>query len=96
MKVVDDVVAGNIVGPSTAHSSVNRRNTNRITESLILAAVDETVHLDGVYFLLRREPSVLLKALSGSKDSGSQKRKRDVIRSMNGNDEKEDEKREGT
>ena len=35
-------------------------------DALLSAAIDETVHLDGVYFLLRREPDMLHKLLSSS------------------------------
>ena len=34
-----------------------------VTEALLSAAIDEEVHLDCVYFLLRREPDLLLKLL---------------------------------
>ena len=34
------------------------------TEALIMAAIDENIHLDCVYFLLRREPDILHKLLS--------------------------------
>jgi len=36
-----------------------------IVEALMEAAVDENVHLDCSYFLLRREPDVLVRLLSG-------------------------------
>jgi hypothetical protein len=35
-----------------------------IMEALVMAAVDENVHLDCLYFLLKREPDVLVKLLS--------------------------------
>jgi hypothetical protein len=35
-------------------------------EALLSAAIDETIHLDSVNFLLRREPDVLQKFLSSS------------------------------
>ena len=35
-----------------------------IADALITAAIDETIHLDCVYFLLRREPDILHKLLS--------------------------------
>ena len=35
-------------------------------DALLSAAFDETVHLDGVYFLLRRDPDMLHKLLSSS------------------------------
>jgi hypothetical protein len=62
-----------------------------IAEALVMAAIDERIDLDGVYFLLRREPDVIQKLLSsthvaaaGTMDSStnkvnrgdSQKRKR--------------------
>ena len=39
-------------------------------EALFVAATDERIHLDGVYFLLRREPDVLAKLLSVECDPG--------------------------
>jgi hypothetical protein len=35
-------------------------------EALVMSAIDETVRLDCVYFLLRREPDVLQKLLSST------------------------------
>ena len=32
-------------------------------DALLLAAIDDTIHLDGVYFLLRRQPDVVLTQL---------------------------------
>ncbi|OEU11617.1 hypothetical protein FRACYDRAFT_244735 [Fragilariopsis cylindrus CCMP1102] len=40
-----------------------------VADALLSAAVDENVHLDCVYFLLRRQPDVLLKLLSSSSSS---------------------------
>jgi hypothetical protein len=37
-----------------------------VVEALIMSAIDESVHLDCVYFLLRREPDVLQKLLSST------------------------------
>ena len=37
-----------------------------ISEALVMAAIDEDIHLDCVYFLLRREPDVLVELLSPS------------------------------
>jgi hypothetical protein len=37
-----------------------------VVEALIMAAIDENIHLDCVYFLLRRQPDVLIKPLSRS------------------------------
>ncbi|MGK3751316.1 MAG: hypothetical protein ACI8RD_003617, partial [Bacillariaceae sp.] len=35
-----------------------------IAEALVMASADKNVHLDCVYFLMRREPDVLQKLLS--------------------------------
>jgi hypothetical protein len=35
-------------------------------DALITACIDENIHLDCVYFLLRKEPDVLQKLLSSS------------------------------
>ena len=35
-----------------------------VVEALITAAIDEDIHLDCVYYLIRREPNVLQKLLS--------------------------------
>ena len=40
-----------------------------VADALLLAAVDENVHLDCVYFLLRRQPDVLVELLSLSSSS---------------------------
>jgi hypothetical protein len=32
-----------------------------IAEALVIAAIDDNIHLDGVYFLMRRHPDLLLK-----------------------------------
>ena len=37
-----------------------------MADALLSAAIDENVHIDCVYFLLRREPDVLMKLLSNS------------------------------
>ncbi|OEU23445.1 hypothetical protein FRACYDRAFT_233615 [Fragilariopsis cylindrus CCMP1102] len=37
-----------------------------ITEALVMAAIDENIHLDCVYFLLRRKPDILQKLLLSS------------------------------
>ena len=42
-----------------------------ITEALTMAAIDENIHLDGVYFLLRRHPDILHKILSPSSSSST-------------------------
>ena len=40
------------------------------SRALISAAIDENISLDGVYFMLRREPDVLEKLLSSSSSAG--------------------------
>ena len=62
-------------------------------EALLSAAVDDNTTLDGVYFLLRREPDVLQKLLlpsasSSSSPTATRKRKRSTIRDS---DEDEDD-----
>jgi hypothetical protein len=42
-----------------------------VGEALLSAAIDENSHLDCVYFLLRREPDVLVKLQSQSQSSGT-------------------------
>jgi len=42
-----------------------------IVEALVMAAIDENIHLDGVYFLIRRQPDILQKLLSSSSSSSS-------------------------
>merc|ERR1712238_645985 len=37
-----------------------------IVDALLTAAIDDAIHLDGVFFLLRRRPDVLVDLLSGS------------------------------
>ena len=53
MKIVDDTV--------TCYSATTPIN---IEEALLSAATDDNIHLDSVYFLLRRQPDVLVKLLS--------------------------------
>ena len=37
-----------------------------VVEALMTAAIDEDIHLDCVYFLLRRQPDILQKLLSSA------------------------------
>ena len=60
MKVIESILA---------ESSDNPYNTT--AHALISASIDEHIHLDGVYFLLRREPDVLPKLLSSSVDGST-------------------------
>ena len=56
MEVVEDTIA---------HCYASSDNTPplNIEEALLSAVIDENIHLDCVYFLLRREPDLLLKLL---------------------------------
>ena len=49
MKVVEDILI------RYSDTPIN------ITEALITAAIDEDIHLNCVYFLLRREPDIVMK-----------------------------------
>jgi hypothetical protein len=52
-------------------SSDNNTPKFNIVENLMMAAIDEDVHLDCVYFLIRRQPDVLLKLLPQLSSSSS-------------------------
>ncbi|OEU07300.1 hypothetical protein FRACYDRAFT_251103 [Fragilariopsis cylindrus CCMP1102] len=56
MEVVEDTIAH-------CYASSDNTPTLNIEEALLSAAIDENIHLDCVYFLLRREPDLLLKLL---------------------------------
>jgi hypothetical protein len=53
MKIVGDTL--------TCYSNTTPIN---VEEALLSAAIDENIHLDNVYFVLRRQPDVLVKLLS--------------------------------
>jgi hypothetical protein len=59
MKIIEDT-------PARCYTSSDNTPTLNIEEALILAAIDKHIHLDCVYFLLRREPGVLQKLLSST------------------------------
>jgi hypothetical protein len=42
----------------------NNTGPYNVMDALITAAIDENVHLDCIYFLMRRQPDVLVKLLS--------------------------------
>ena len=48
------------------YSSDNDAPKLNIVEALVMAAIDKSIHLDCVYFLLRREPDLLVKLLPSS------------------------------
>jgi hypothetical protein len=64
MEVVDDTLA-------RCYTSSDNTPPLNIEEALITAAIDENIHLDGVYFLIRRQPDILQKLLSSSSSSSS-------------------------
>jgi hypothetical protein len=43
---------------------------DRTIDALITAAIDKNIHLDCVYFLLRREPDILQKLLLSQQTEG--------------------------
>jgi hypothetical protein len=68
---VMEVVEETLVHSSSSSSSLDDTPPLNIADALITAAIDEYVHLDCVYFLLRREPDVLQKLLSSTQAAGS-------------------------
>jgi hypothetical protein len=60
MKVVEE----NLIRSSS--SSSDNTSPFNVVDALVTAAIDENIHLDCVYFLIRREPDVLMKLLSYS------------------------------
>ncbi|OEU12976.1 hypothetical protein FRACYDRAFT_243278 [Fragilariopsis cylindrus CCMP1102] len=59
---VMEVVEDTLIRYST--SLDNHASPLNIVEALMMAAIDENVHIDCVYFLIRREPDILVKLLS--------------------------------
>jgi hypothetical protein len=64
MEVVEDTLA-------RYYTSSDSTPPLNIEEALITAAIDENIHIDGVYFLIRRQPDILQKLLSSSSSSSS-------------------------
>jgi hypothetical protein len=60
MKVAEE---DSLIRQSLSSSSDNNTLPLNIVDVLVLAAIDEGIHLDCVYFLLRRQPDVLQKLL---------------------------------
>ena len=50
-----------VIETTLAENSDNKYVTSNV---LLSAAIDDKIHLDGLYFFLRREPDLLLKLLS--------------------------------
>ena len=55
MKVIEDTLARS---SSSDNAPVN------ITDAFVVVAIDKNIHLDYVYFLLRRQPYLMVKFLS--------------------------------
>jgi hypothetical protein len=60
MNVIEDAL---VHSSSSSSSSDNITPSINIVEALVMAAIDESIHLDCVYFLLRRQPDLLVKLL---------------------------------
>jgi len=54
-----DGVALNTTTTNTTTTATTKERHDTVLKTLVFAATEERVHLDGVYILLRREPSVL-------------------------------------
>jgi hypothetical protein len=67
MTVVEDTLLD--YQRSSSQDDSNNAEPYNVGDALIMAAIDESVHLDCVYFLLRRQPDVLVKLLSQSSSS---------------------------
>ena len=59
MKMIEDTFI-------RCYSSSDDTPPLNVVEALMTAAVDEDIHLDCVYFLLRRQPDILQKLLSSA------------------------------
>ena len=57
MKVIEDTL---IRYSSSDNTPIN------LAEALLISAIDDNIHLDCVYFLLRRHPNMLVKLQSSS------------------------------
>ena len=55
MKVIEDTLA--------RYTSSDNAPVN-ITDAFVVVAIDKSIHLDYVYFLLRRQPDLMVKFLS--------------------------------
>jgi hypothetical protein len=66
--IVMNVIEETLLDCQRRSDDNNNNNTGpyNIVDTLITAAIDEGVHLDYVYFLLRRHPDVLIQLLSST------------------------------
>ena len=67
MTVVEDTLLD--YQRSSSHDDSSNAEPYNVVDAFIMAAINESVHLDCVYFLLRRQPDVLVKLLSQSSSS---------------------------
>ena len=64
MQVIEETL---IIRCNSSSSSADNNNNSielNVADVLFTAAVNENIHLDFVYFLMRRHPNVLIKLLS--------------------------------
>jgi hypothetical protein len=73
----------------------NSTGPYNIVDALITATIDETIHLDCVYFLLRRHPDVLNELLSSSTSEATATAPGTII-NKNGNETKMRKRKRGS
>jgi hypothetical protein len=62
MKVVEESLLDFQQGSEgNSNSNTNKTGPYNVVDALLTAAIDENIHLDCVYFLMRRQPDVLVK-----------------------------------
>ena len=62
MKVVEESLLDFQQGSDgNSNSNTNKSGPYNVVDALLTAAIDENIHLDCVYFLMRRQPDVLVK-----------------------------------
>jgi hypothetical protein len=87
MKVIEDT----LLEYQRSYIDTTEPLNNDGVDALITAAIDENIHLDCVYFLMRRQPDVLVKLLSQSQSqSQSLSSVVAVSASINDNDDDDD------
>jgi hypothetical protein len=68
---VMDIIEETLLDFQRRSDDDNKNGSYNIVDALVTAAIDEDIHLDCVYFLLRRHPDVLHKLLLSSPSSSS-------------------------
>jgi hypothetical protein len=74
MEIIEDTLGLDFQRERSLGGTNNNNNSTaggpyNIVDALITAAIDEDVHLDCVYFLLRRHPDLLVKLLPSSEST---------------------------